>query len=101
MKNLWNTLEKGLKDYCDKYGFNKVVLGLSGGLDSAICAVLAADVLGGQNVSALMLKTPYTSNLSLQIASQIAALNNLDYHELDITPLVKNELKFLKKIFFN
>ena len=99
MKNLWHTLEKGLKNYCDKNGFNKVVLGLSGGLDSAVCAVLAADVLGGKNVSALMMKTPYTSDLSLQIAREIARLNGLDYHELEITSLVETELKFLKTAF--
>ena len=41
MEELWNKLKFGLKDYCDNNGFNKVILGLSGGLDSAICAVLA------------------------------------------------------------
>jgi NAD+ synthase (glutamine-hydrolysing) len=99
MKNLWNTLKTGLQTYCEQNNFKKAVLGLSGGLDSAVCAVLAADVLGGCNVSALMMKTRYTSNLSLQIAREIAALNNLDYHELDIDSLFENQLDFLKTAF--
>lgn len=99
MEKLWNTLKTGLDTYCKQNNFKKAVLGLSGGLDSAVCAVLAADVLGGQNVSALMMKTRYTSNLSLQIAREIASLNNLDYHEIDIDPLFENEVAFLKKVF--
>lgn len=99
MKNLWNTLKTGLQTYCEQNNFKKAVLGLSGGLDSAICAVLAADVLGGKNVSALMMKTRYTSDLSLQIAREIASLNNLDYHELDIDSLFDIELDFLKTAF--
>ena len=47
MENLWNELKQKFKSYCKENKFNKVILGLSGGLDSAITAVLAADVLGG------------------------------------------------------
>lgn len=99
MEKLWSKLKKGLESYCQENGFHKVVLGLSGGLDSAVCAVLAADVLGGENVSALMMKTPYTSDLSLKIARSVAEMNGLDYHELDISSLVKSELDFLGQAF--
>ncbi len=99
MEQLWNKLKNGLNLYCKKNGFKQVILGLSGGLDSAITAVLAADTLGGENVTALMMKTKYTSDLSLKIAREIAELNHLDYQELDIEPLVETEIKFLKQSF--
>ncbi|MBE6466991.1 MAG: NAD(+) synthase [Alphaproteobacteria bacterium] len=99
MQKLWNNLKKGLKNHLDNNGFNKVILGLSGGLDSAVVSVLAADVLGGQNVKAVMMKTKYTSELSLKIAREIASLNNLDYQEIDIDEIVNNEIIFLQKSF--
>ena len=99
MENIWNTLKTGLKQYCTENGFNKVILGLSGGIDSALTSVLAADTLGGENVTALMMKTKYTSDLSLKIAREIAERNHLNYQELDIDPIVKAEVEFLKKAF--
>ncbi len=99
MEKLWNNLKIQFKDYLDKNGFDKVILGLSGGLDSAIVAVLASDVLGGKNVKSIMMKTKYTSDLSLNIAREISKLNNLDYQELDIDDIVNNEVKFLQKAF--
>lgn len=99
MEKLWHKLQNGLRQYCADNGFDKVLLGLSGGLDSALTAVLAADTLGGENVTAIMMKTKYTSELSLQIAREVAKLNRLDYHELDIEPLVAAETAFLAQAF--
>lgn len=99
MENTWNILKNGLRDYCQKNGFKNVILGLSGGMDSALVAVLAADVLGGENVRAIMMKTRYTSDLSLKIARQIAELNQLNYQEINIEPLVEIETGFLKDAF--
>lgn len=99
MDKLWNKLKLGLKDYCQKNGFKTVILGLSGGMDSALTAVLAADTLGGKNVHAIMMKTKYTSDLSLKIAREIAELNGLNYQEIDIEPLVNAEVSFLKQFF--
>lgn len=99
MQKLWNDLKKALKNHLDSNGFNNAILGLSGGLDSAIVAVLAADILGGQNVKAIMMKTKYTSDLSLKIAREIASLNNIDYQEIDIDDIVNNEISFLQKSF--
>lgn len=99
MEKLWNKLQSGLRQYCAENNFKKVIIGLSGGLDSAITAVLAADVLGGEHVTAIMMKTKYTSELSLQIAREIAELNHLNYHELDIEPLVTAEIDFLRQSF--
>ena len=97
MEKIWNKLKTGLRDYCKESGFHKVILGLSGGLDSAIVSVLAAEVLGGENVKALMMKTKYTSRLSVDIARELAMLNHLDYHEIDIQPIVDNQFDFLYK----
>lgn len=47
MEKIWNNLKRNLKSYCDENGFSDVMLGLSGGLDSAIVSVLACDALGG------------------------------------------------------
>jgi len=99
MEKIWNTLKQGLKNYCSENGFKTVILGLSGGMDSALTAVLAADALGGQNVHAIMMKTKYTSDLSLKIAREIAKLNGLNYQEIDIEPLVESEVFFLKQFF--
>ena len=99
MEKIWHKLKSGLQDYCAKNGFKKVILGLSGGLDSAMVAVLAADVLGGENVKAVMMKTKYTSSLSRQIAQEIATLNHLDYQEIDIDNLVAVQGDFLKAVF--
>lgn len=99
MEKTWSKLKNGLRDYCQKNGFKNVILGLSGGMDSALVAVLAADALGGENVRAIMMKTRYTSDLSLKIARQIAELNQLNYQEIDIEPLVQKETSFLKEVF--
>ena len=83
-EKLWNNLKDKLKTYCVNSGFETVILGLSGGIDSALSAVLAADALGGKNVTAIMMRTKYTSPLSISIAREIAQLNGLNYHELNI-----------------
>lgn len=98
MEKLWNTLQFGLKEYCYKNSFKQVILGLSGGLDSALTAVLAADVLGGENVRAVMMKTKYTSALSLEISREVAKLNGLKYQEIDIEPLVAHEAELLLEV---
>jgi len=99
MQNIWNTLKSGLDAFCQANSFDRVILGLSGGIDSALCAVLAAEVLGGKNVTALMMRTQYTSDLSLQIAKEIAALNELNYHELDIQPTLDQTVGLLQNAF--
>lgn len=99
MENLWNELKQKFKSHCEQNGFKKVILGLSGGLDSAIVSVLASDVLGGENVTAIMMRTKFTSPLSIEIAREIAKLNNLNYHETDIQNLIDDETVYLKGLF--
>lgn len=99
MKENWNLLKQKLQDFYLMNRFNGIVLGLSGGIDSAVCAVLAADAFGAENITALMMKTRHTSDLSLQIATEIASLNNLNYKVLDIEPLIETETAFLENAF--
>lgn len=99
MEKLWNQLVAELRKYVADNGFSEVILGLSGGVDSAMVAVLAAEALGGEKVHSIMMKTQYTSELSLEIARKIAKLNGLQYQEIDIQPIVDEQQKFLTQIW--
>ena len=74
----------GLRDYVDKNGFKGVVLGLSGGIDSALCTALAVDALGAERVRCIMLPYRYTSQESLDDAAHIAKALGVGY---DILPI--------------
>jgi NAD+ synthase len=76
----------GLRDYVDKSGFKGVVLGLSGGIDSALCAAMAVDALGPERVRCVMLPYRYTSKDSLDDAASIAKALGIQY---DILPIEK------------
>ena len=67
----YHAMVMGLRDYCKKSGFEKVVLGLSGGIDSALVAVIASDAIGSANVRSIMLPSPYTSQTSLIDAADL------------------------------
>jgi NAD+ synthase len=69
---IYHALMLGLRDYVHKNGFPGVVLGLSGGIDSALAALLAADALGVDQLHAVMMPSPYTSQESLDDAAQLA-----------------------------
>ncbi len=71
----YRVMLQGLRDYMGKTGFRKVLLGLSGGIDSAIVATIAADALGPENVRCVMLPSEFTSQVSLDDAAEVA--NNL------------------------
>ncbi|SER74497.1 NAD+ synthase [Tranquillimonas rosea] len=68
----YRAMVEAVRDYCRKSGFAKVLLGLSGGIDSALVAVIAADALGPENVRCVMLPTEYTSQASLDDAAAVA-----------------------------
>jgi len=67
----YHAMVMGLRDYCKKSGFERVVLGLSGGIDSALVAVIASDAIGSANVRSIMLPSPYTSQTSLIDATDL------------------------------
>lgn len=80
----YHAMVLGLRDYMGKAGFKKVLLGMSGGIDSAIVAVIAADALGPENVRGVMLPSEYTSQASLDDAAAIAATTGM---QLDTLPI--------------
>jgi NAD+ synthase (glutamine-hydrolysing) len=65
---MWRALVRGTKDYCQKNGFSKIWLGLSGGIDSALVLAIAADALGAENVTAVRMPSRYTVDLSNDLA---------------------------------
>jgi len=89
----------GLKDYVDKNGFPGVVLGLSGGIDSALVAAMAVDALGPQRVHAVMLPSKFTSDESLQDAAACAKALGIRYDKLSIEPAVVGLSWGLKDLF--
>ncbi|NLF30246.1 MAG: NAD+ synthase [Planctomycetes bacterium] len=80
-------LETGLRDYVVKCGFSKVVLGLSGGIDSALVATIAADALGGANVVGVAMPSRFSSGHSLDDARTLAANLGIDFRVIGIEPM--------------
>ena len=86
---VYHAMMLGLRDYVNKNRFPGVVLGLSGGIDSAISAAVAVDALGAARVRCLMLPSPYTSRDSLEDADACARLLGVDYGTVEIERAVK------------
>lgn len=86
MEQDYRAMVIALRDYCGKTGFGKVLLGLSGGIDSAIVATIAVDALGAENVRCVMLPSEYTSQGSLDDAKALA--ENLGCH-YDFVPITE------------
>jgi NAD+ synthase len=89
----------GLRDYVTKNGFPGVIMGLSGGIDSALCAAIAADALGPARVHCIMLPYRFTTQESLRDAEQCARLLGVRYDVLPITPAIEGFEKLLAPIF--
>ena len=84
--DLWDALVLGVRDYIGKNGFPSVLLGLSGGIDSALVLAVAVDALGRDRVRALMMPSPYTADISWIDARDMAARLGVRYDELSIVP---------------
>ena len=89
----------GLRDYVNKNGFKSVVLGLSGGIDSAICAALAVDALGEERLHAIMLPYKYTSSESLADAEICAQMLGCRYDVVPIKQPVEGFMSSLSDLF--
>jgi NAD+ synthase (glutamine-hydrolysing) len=85
---VYAALSLGLRDYVDKNGFAGVILGLSGGIDSALVACLAADALGPQRVNVAIMPSPYSSSDTQADARALAAALGIRVHELAIEPIM-------------
>lgn len=89
----------GTRDYVTKCGFGKVVIGLSGGVDSALTSAIAARALGPENVLGVALPSPYSSPESLEDAEQLAKNLGIDFTVLPITGLFEAYLTTLAPVF--
>jgi NAD+ synthase len=89
----------GLRDYVRKNGFPGVLLGISGGIDSALCAAIAVDALGPEHVRGIMLPYRYTSQLSLDDAADLAGRLGIAYEVLPIAPAVEGFAAILSETF--
>ncbi|PYI49354.1 MAG: NAD(+) synthase [Verrucomicrobia bacterium] len=84
-EQLFAALSLGLRDYCRKCNFRSAVLGLSGGIDSAVTAAIAADALGAENVTGVSMPSPYSSRGSIDDAHAIARNLGIKFLEVSIT----------------
>ena len=91
------TLRLGIRDYVTKTGFKKVVLGLSGGIDSAVVAALAVEALGPENVLGVMMPSPYSSEHSIEDAVSLAENLGIDNRLIKIEDPYKAFLSLLNK----
>ncbi len=86
LDDLWRALVLGVRDYVGKNGFPGALLGLSGGIDSALVLALAVDALGPQRVRAVMMPSPYTADISWLDARDMVARVGVQYDEISIVP---------------
>ncbi len=86
--NVYHALVVALRDYVNKNNFPGVLLGLSGGVDSALVLAIAVDALGRDRVQAVMMPYEYTSQISLDDAREMAKIHGVKYSEMSIKPMV-------------
>jgi len=99
LNDIYSACVLGLKDYVIKNKFKKVIIGLSGGIDSALVASIAVDALGSDNVQCVMLPSKYTSRESLEDAKQCAKNLNIIEDEISIEKIVQATELELKHFF--
>jgi NAD+ synthase len=98
-QSIYHAMMLGLRDYVNKNRFPGVVLGLSGGIDSALSAAVAVDALGQERVRCVMLPSKYTSQESLDDAAEVARLLGCQYETVPIEPAVEAFTESLKGTF--
>lgn len=99
LESIYQALVLGVGDYVRKNGFKKVVIGLSGGIDSALTATIAVDALGPENVDVIMMPFRYTSDISKHDAHAEAQALGINYHVVSIEPMYDAFVQQLKPLF--
>jgi NAD+ synthase (glutamine-hydrolysing) len=88
-EQVWHALVTGVRDYVNKNGFPGALLGLSGGIDSALVLALAVDALGAERVRTVMMPSPYTADISWIDAADMAQRLGVQHEEIAIAPMVE------------
>ncbi|HTB40947.1 MAG TPA: NAD+ synthase [Reyranella sp.] len=101
IESIYQAMMLGLRDYVNKTGFPSVLIGLSGGVDSALTAAVAADALGPKRVHTLMMPSPYTSAHSLEDAKACAQAIGIRYDVVSIEPAMAAFREMLLPLFGN
>lgn len=100
-EEIYNALVLGTRDYVKKNGFNHVVVGLSGGIDSSLVAAVAVDTLGKKNVTAVFMPSRYSSKASLEDAKMLAKNLGIEFIVIPIQETFEKYLNILSKPFKN
>jgi NAD+ synthase (glutamine-hydrolysing) len=87
-EEIWNAIVVGLRDYVAKNGFTSVLVGLSGGIDSALVAALAIDAVGAEHVHAVAMPSKYSSEHSISDAKDMATKTSIGFRVVEIQPMV-------------
>lgn len=96
---VYSALVMGIRDYFSKMGFTKAILGSSGGIDSAVTLALACDALGAENVRAVLMPSPYSTNHSVDDAVELSKNLNNPYDIIHIKNIYESFLETLQPIF--
>jgi len=96
---LYKAIKTGLKDYFQKMGFKKAVIGLSGGIDSALVAAIAVDAIGKENVEGILMPSEFSSEHSITDAKDLADNLGIAYHIIPIKKIVKSFDESLSEVF--
>ena len=88
LEEIWQALVIGLRDYVEKNGFRSVVVGLSGGIDSALVAAIAIDALGAKRVNGVAMPSKYSSDHSISDAQALADATGIHFRTVPIAPMV-------------
>ena len=101
VESIYKALVRGTRDYIKKHKFPGVVLGLSGGIDSALTLAIACDAIGSDKVRAVMMPYIFTSDMSKNDAKAQASLLNVQYDILPISTLYNSTIELLRPIFMD
>ncbi len=99
LEEVYKALKLGLRDYVNKIGFKRVVVALSGGIDSALVLALAVDALGKERVASVTMPSQYSSSGTLNDACEMAKILGIEFYTLPIKPLYEEFDKSLSEIW--
>jgi NAD+ synthetase len=100
-EEVYNSLVFGLKEYCSKLGFKKVVVGLSGGMDSALVTCIAVEALGAENVNVILLPSKYSSKGSITDSELLISNLGIQSGNVSIQPVVDETINQIKPLLKN